>query len=310
MMGRKIHICVVLNLLLICFTLQSCSQKVFDNALLWKVSGNGLQEPSYIFGTHHLANIAFLDSINGFDEAFNSSSQVVGELVISPETIYEMQLKMLQSARFGVGDSYKRILSPEDYKRLCDGLASIFEGQVSNIEKFRPGFIGIMLAQTMYSMVSPTFDPIKHEAIDAYLQRTAREKGKPTLGLETIDDQIVALFESESLRKQSEILICGLENIEYGKSTIITLNELYKKAALTELYNLSFHNENDPCPTPLRQLNAINKDRNDKWLKILPDIMKEKSSFVVVGALHLAGKDGLLSQLDEMGYSIEPVGIQ
>jgi uncharacterized protein YbaP (TraB family) len=41
----------------------------------------------------------------------------------------------------------------------------------------------------------------------------------------------------------------------------------------------------------------------------LPEIMKEKSSFIAVGALHLAGEEGLLNLLKEAGYTVEPVGL-
>ena len=48
--------------------------------LLWKISGNGLEKPSYLFGTHHVAPIHICDSIAGFNEAFNSCKQLYGEL--------------------------------------------------------------------------------------------------------------------------------------------------------------------------------------------------------------------------------------
>jgi hypothetical protein len=51
----------------------------------------------------------------------------------------------------------------------------------------------------------------------------------------------------------------------------------------------------------------MNKDRNERWLKLLPDIMREKPSFIAVGCLHLVGKDGLIVGLQKMGYRVEPV---
>jgi uncharacterized protein YbaP (TraB family) len=35
--------------------------------------------------------------------------------------------------------------------------------------------------------------------------------------------------------------------------------------------------------------------------------MKEKSNLIAVGALHLAGEDGILNQLAAKGYTVEPV---
>ena len=52
---------------------------------------------------------------------------------------------------------------------------------------------------------------------------------------------------------------------------------------------------------------AINKERNDKWLAKLPGLMSERPLFVAVGALHLAGEEGLLRQLHAMGYKVTPV---
>ena len=44
--------------------------------LLWKVSGNGLNQPSYIIGTHHLAPFSIMDSIAGLQKAMNETQQV------------------------------------------------------------------------------------------------------------------------------------------------------------------------------------------------------------------------------------------
>ena len=51
--------------------------------LLWKISGNGLEKPSYILGTHHLAPLSIKDSIAGLPEAVDGTSQVYGEVVMS-----------------------------------------------------------------------------------------------------------------------------------------------------------------------------------------------------------------------------------
>lgn len=48
--------------------------------LLWKVSGNGLNQPSYIIGTHHLAPFSIMDSIAGLKKAMNETQQVYGEM--------------------------------------------------------------------------------------------------------------------------------------------------------------------------------------------------------------------------------------
>jgi uncharacterized protein YbaP (TraB family) len=48
-------------------------------------------------------------------------------------------------------------------------------------------------------------------------------------------------------------------------------------------------------------------DRNNNWMKKLPALMKDKSQFIAVGALHLAGPVGLVYQLRKAGYTVKPL---
>ena len=70
--------------------------------LLWKVSGNGLNQPSYIIGTHHLAPFSIMDSIAGLQKAMKETQQVYGELKMSemqsPVTMQKMQQAMMISS--------------------------------------------------------------------------------------------------------------------------------------------------------------------------------------------------------------------
>ena len=74
--------------------------------LLWKVSGNGLNQPSYIIGTHHLAPFSIMDSIAGLKKAMNETQQVYGEMKMSemqsPATLEKMKkaMKWLSRRRF------------------------------------------------------------------------------------------------------------------------------------------------------------------------------------------------------------------
>ena len=57
-----------------------CTANTTTRTGLWKISGNKLEKPSYLFGTHHLAPLSFLDSIDGWEEAFIATQQTIGEL--------------------------------------------------------------------------------------------------------------------------------------------------------------------------------------------------------------------------------------
>lgn len=304
MMKKRFNLII---LFVVCFISVSCSKSNnFDNALLWKISGNGLDKPSYVLGTHHLISINFLDSVSGFQDAFDCTERVIGEVLASPEAIADIQLKIQKAGVFAIGDSYQKILSPEDYKRLDEGLEKVFGTGIENFKRLKPGLISTMVSVIIYASVDSTYKMQSHEPVDLYIQRLAREQGKATSGLETVEDQLYVIFESESQKYQAESLICALENMEKAKEVMMEMNRVYKEKSLSGLYNL-VQSEDQPCPTSLRQMNALGRDRNNKWLEKLPGLMKEKPNLIAVGAMHLAGKEGLLYQLDKMGYTVEPV---
>ena len=73
-------------------------------------------------------------------------------------------------------------------------------------------------------------------------------------------------------------------------------HDLNKMQAVSNKGIAVFDNEND-----------FLKNRNDKWMKFLPDLLGKEPQFISVGALHLAGPDGLVAQLKQLGYTVTPV---
>ena len=296
---------VLIFLMLSAITVSAQDKTVYTGALLWKVSGNGLEKPSYVLGTHHLAHISFVDSVPGLRTAMENTEQTVGELLMSDQMA--MQTKVQQAAMMPAGESYKDLLSAEDYAKLDKGLKDMFSVGMEQFGQMKPGMISMVYTITLYTKLYPGFNPVNHEAIDAYVQRIAKEKNKSVLGLETVEDQIYALFDSEPLKDQAVTLACAVGQGDSMKESLDKLNSYYRSGELSKMYDLAFNDPNDICKSSQKQQNALNKDRNDKWMLKLPQIMKDKSSLIAVGALHLAEKDGLLYQLAKMGYKVEAV---
>lgn len=296
---------VLIFMVLSAITVSAQDKQEYTGALLWKVSGNGLEKPSYILGTHHLAHVSFVDSIPGLKAVIDNTEQTVGELLMSDQAA--MQTKIQEGAMMPAGESYKNMLSAEDYAKLDKGLKDLFSVGLDQFGQLKPGMISMLYTITLYTKFYPGFNPVSHEAIDAYVQRIAKEQNKSVLGLETVEDQITALFDSEPLKDQAITLACVVGQGESMKESLDKLNDYYRKGALSKMYDLAFNDPDDTCRSSQKYLNALNKDRNDKWMLKLPQIMKDKSSLIAVGALHLAQKDGILHQLAEMGYNIEAV---
>ncbi|WP_256469764.1 TraB/GumN family protein [Flavobacterium humidisoli] len=48
-------------------------------------------------------------------------------------------------------------------------------------------------------------------------------------------------------------------------------------------------------------------DRNQKWVKLIPELIKENGVFIAVGAAHLGGEYGVINLLRKEGYTVKPV---
>lgn len=300
----------LIGLACLCFTLgmqlQAQTENKYTGSLLWKVSGKDITQPSYILGTHHMTDVTFLDKINGFKESFDASNVVIGELDLSNKA--ELMQLIQASAMISEGEKgYKDLLTEEQLEKLNTDLIANLGIPLEPLMVAKPSMISILLAAKMYSNVKPNFNPQTHKAIDEYVQIWAQEQNKTVKGLETANDQLAALF-SSSIQEQLDDLICDLSEIDLSIESLKEMEALYEAGNLNGLHTLAFEEDGESkCPMKKEKKYAILDNRNEQWMQQLPQLLKDDSNFIAVGALHLAGEEGLLYQLAKMGYTVEAV---
>ena len=294
-------------LLLLSLSLTSCAQAPQqETGLLWKISGNNLEEPSYLFGTHHLIPLSFLDSIEGLNDAFLSTKQTIGELDM--ENTGQMQMELMVASIMPDGYSYKELLNEEDYALSDQTLKEYVGAGLTQFEQMKPAMLNMLLSVMIYKKFYPTDQ--ENISMDEYFQQEARNRYRQTVGLETVDEQIDVLFGSQPIEKQAQSLLCTIKHIDYGKKQMDRLVEAYHAQDLTAMAQLYEEDDPDnPCPSTQQEKDKLNKERNEKWMKQLPDLIHNKPSFIAVGCLHLVGKDGLINLLRKEGYTVEVVDI-
>ena len=274
-----------------------------SGSLLWKISGKDLSKPSYLLGTLHFKSGEYFDSIPGAKAAFESCEQVVGEIPMSDMAALQMQ--MMQAMKMPSDTTYKMLYSDEDYKFVNEQLTSFLNAGLEQMGMMKPAAIQLGVVARAYMKYFPNINLAN--TLDVRIQSDATKGQKPVLGLETADDQIYALFGIMSLQRQAEALLCGLKNMAQSMAQIPEQIDAYNRWDLNKLYQQFI--DDDVCPSTPLENDALFKDRNNAWMKKLPEMMKDKPSFIAVGALHLAGDDGLLNQLEKAGYNVEPVGL-
>lgn len=273
--------------------------------LLWKVSGNGLNEPSYIIGTHHLAPFSIMDSIAGLRNAMNETRQVYGELKMSemqsPATMQQMQKTMMLE-----GDTtLTSLLSPEDFATANKFCKENLMMDLSMATKLKPAFLLNNVVVAAYIKHIGKFNP--QEQLDTFFQSQATSNGKKVDGLETPEFQFNLLFNGYSLERQAQLLMCTINNIDTEVESLKKLTDAYMRQDLSTMLRISEERKGNQCDPLPGEEDAMIYDRNKAWSVKLPAIMKAAPTFVAVGALHLPGEKGLLNLLKKQGYTVEAV---
>lgn len=297
----------IISSLLVFITLAACantSEKAEANSLLWKISGNGLEKPSYLFGTHHLIPLSFIDSVAGINEAFEATEQTVGELDMSK--MNEMQMQIMTAAIMPPEYNYETLLNESDFQLLDKTLKELIGFGLDQFGRMKPAMLSNLISLTLYQKYYPNLSGAI--SLDQHFQDEATKRSRPVKSLETPDDQIFALLGSQTIERQAEMLACMINHPDMLKKQIDKLQTAYMDQDLRAL-NALYEEElpDDPCPTTPEEKDVLNKNRNEKWLTILPAIMQERSSFIAVGSLHLVGEDGLIEGLKKLGYKVEAV---
>ena len=277
--------------------------------LLWKVSGNGLEKPSFLFGTHHVAPASMIDSIAGFDEAINTCDVVYGEVVKSDLTSPETQAKTLKLATAPADSTLSKVLDTKCYARLDSLFKASTAGMVSaaNMEPFTPAFVSTQIAMLLTINEFKGFNPAQQ--LDITILQKAENLHKQLKGFETADFQINLLF-GEPISEQAHSLTKLLCHIDESKTTTRNLASAYKSQDLEKIGKVFIEDLSSTGSTPKeikRETDRLVNNRNDAWIEVLKTEMHKQSIFVSVGAGHLVNDKGLIAQLRNLGYTVTPM---
>ena len=279
--------------------------------LLYKISGNGLDAPSYIVGTYHLAPASFVDSIPGARAALDAVGQVCGEIGMAEMNSPEGTKKVMAAMMLPDGKSLKDVLSPEEFAKLDAYMTDVMGVGLSNpmiaaqLGKMTPMAISTQLQLLQYMKMTPGFNP--NALIDSYFQTAAAKMGKPVLGLETIDFQISVLYKGRSIERQTVQLMCMIDNKEYELMMMKSLTDAYFSQNMDKLLEITEEKLGNKCDSTPEEDEALIYGRNADWAVKMPSIMEGKSTLFVVGAAHMPGERGVLELLRKSGYTVEAV---
>jgi len=263
--------------------------------LCWKVSGNGLTKTSYLFGTHHVIDPSSIPHFDQIMQLCTASEAVVGEYVMD-STVNQ---QLLQGAMMQ-GISLKTIMSTEEYNLVDAEMERVLGSGLIPFDQMKPLFVGTLYTVMAY-LKSMNLEE-QPTSVDELFQEKGREKGLTLLGLESPEDQINLFYNAIPIQRQVELLVQAVREKDSATDKIEALNTTYLAGDLHRLDSLSKSE-----PETLDEQSLMLDQRNARWMKELPDMLRQHACFIAVGCLHLTGEIGLIDQLKLSGYTLEPV---
>ena len=178
------RILTILALSLMCLT---------SNAqLVWKISGNGIKNPSYILGTHHGCPLNYCDSIPGLMKAFDKVDNIIGEInmigfsEMSPERMQKMQAMMMMPA----DTSLLSLFNEEETAKVNAWLKDEMGASLEMLSVMKPMTIMVTVQNKILTEMMPELATMT--SIDKYMQTLGQSKGKTIGELETADYQVMS----------------------------------------------------------------------------------------------------------------------
>jgi uncharacterized protein YbaP (TraB family) len=264
--------------------------------LLWKISGNGLQKPSYLFGTMHLKDKRVFDFSDSVLVKLDDCEAFVME--ITPDSVFKTIFTELATIRNNkdTTDRLKAILSREEYEALDKRLQDEAGVSIDKVKSKDPWIITMLLNRPV--AVSKKSD--KTTFLDAYLYRLAKQQGKKVIGVEKVSEQF-SIFDQYSLKDELQ-RSPSATTVKSKSGRLEDLIRVYHKGNIGEIYQMV---------TQSGMSDAYEKklltDRNATMVNRLVSLMASQTTFIAVGAAHLPGEKGMIQLFKNKGYTVTPV---
>jgi uncharacterized protein YbaP (TraB family) len=259
--------------------------------LLYQISGNGLTEASYLYGTIHILPKDKFELSNSLKRAFDASTTIAMEVDLDMSGAEKIALA--QKVMLPDGKTLKDFMAAQDYLQLkayCIDSLQWSESKFERSSKLKPMFFSsVLIQENMSNMASYEME----------FNKMAKKKKKETIGLETIEFQL-GLFDQLPMQTQVDML---KQDYKSDMKSYDTLLACYLREDLETLGKLMA--EETSAYPEFNELLLV--QRNKSWIAPMRAQMQKESTFFGVGAAHLSGPDGVVALLRAQGFTVTAI---
>ncbi len=264
-----------------------------EKSLLWEISGQGLAQSSYLYGTMHLTCPNQLVVPEKLQEKLAKTKQLYLELDMDDPNL---GTAIVQNTYHKHGSTLKNLVSPQDY-----AIASQFFQQNVGIPLDK---VGSMKPIILIGLLYPSLLGCQPGSWEATLIQLAQTQNTEVLGLETVQSQF-AIFDQIPPKDQAAMVMEVVKDPAKSKQELQKLLAAYQAQDVNELYQMVAQ----ATATEARFERVLLTERNQRWIPAIAQAAKTKPTFFAVGAGHLGGKNGVIPLLRQAGYTVKPVAL-
>jgi uncharacterized protein len=256
-------------------------------ASVWKVTSND-GHLLYLGGSFHALRPTDYPLPGEYNRAFDACSRLVFEQ--DPKSGEAAFAALMKAGEYAKSDSLKNHVDPRTYAYLRKFFQSVGVPE-AKFSRYRPWLLDILL-----SAPPPQYSQL---GIERFLEKRARAGSKPITGLESTNEHNTVF--SGLTDKQAETLLLVLF-INAGREEKVNMFDAWRRGDAELLARKTREAYSDFPFMADRLLDA----RNRSWIPKIEDYLRSgQTYFVVVGAAHMGGPNGLLSLLGTRGYKIQ-----
>lgn len=263
-----------------------------QHSLLYKISGKGLKQPSYLYGTIHLICPDDFFISGPLKAAFKKSKTIYLEMDMDDPAMMPTLMNSMQEKTDGY--ALEKAFKPQDYTRLKQYFKDSLGMDVAMFKSMKPMIL-------LSSVLIKSLECANPASYEQSFIAMAKEQKKPIEGLESVEDQM-GVFDAIPDSVESRMIMEYINDLPKQKALFSRMIAAYKRQNITEIFE---YLKESPELAGFEDVMVF--DRNRNWIPVIEKAAAKETTLFACGAMHLGGDQGVVELLRKQGYKVEPV---